>query len=322
MHAFRAGQAQEKGKTPLRTSKSEENVKETLEETLEETQEKKKPAKAKAKAKPLQLPRPRDKKGNEIIPKWDDNWPMLEQGPDYWKIHLMQLKKEGKIDEPIEHYYNIDWKASHEGAENLFVKLTLEPAFVPRIGELVIWCFNFEGTLEHNDDTSTWEMRSPDGTWKGRPDWRCGVISQTSEEKSSYFDIFRNTPKEHPHLSVWGFRVETLPDPVGWNKDLSSQYKYVPLKCIRPFNDWERWVRNLPSEKWHPSIQHGLVVMASWAIVSGFRIEGTWPNAMIHARGLWLGAEIIAVKDTIRLKPWGVEWEHVNGEPGTELPPR
>lgn len=253
----------------------------------------------------MQLRRPRDSKGKEIEAEWDDNWPLTKEGPDYWKIHMKKMKDEGKIDEEIKHTFNMDWSFSHESMENYFTRVSLDPAFLPRKGELVLWVYNMDGDLFLDWKAQSWVVRGEDGTLKGMPEWRAGIITQTPEEKTSYEDIMHTTKKMNPSVSYHGFRVETLSDPIGDDKSYSSQYRYVPLKCIKPLNDWERWVHGRPREAWHPSIEFALTVMSSWCTVSNTRFVGTWPNARIHARGLWLGAELIAAKDTIRLKPVG-----------------
>lgn len=259
--------------------------------------------------RPLQLPRPLDSKGNMFTPKWDDNWPMTETGPNYWKIHIQKMKDEGKIDEELEHFFNFDWFASHSLMEPFFTKMALEPAFLPRQGELVLFCLHYEGTINFNEDTRAWEILSPDNVWQGRPEWHCGLIAQTPEEKCGYMDILEDTEKISPLRSVWGFRVEMLADPIGTNKDFSTRYYYLALKCIRPFNDWSRYLHGLPREAWQPSIEYGLTVMASWCCVSFTRFVGTWPDANIHARACWIGAEQIIVGDTIRLKPMDMKYE-------------
>ncbi|KAJ5183401.1 hypothetical protein N7492_001017 [Penicillium capsulatum] len=256
-----------------------------------------------------QLPHPTNSKGEKIPIEWNDDWPMTEHGPDYWKIHMMKMKAEGKIDIQIEHHFNFDWHFSHELLETYFTRLTLEPSFIPRKGELVLWVFEMKGELAYHPESQTYQMRSEDGTWLGMPDWRAGVVSQTPEEKCSYMDIYRTTTKKNPCVTSHGFRIETLPDPIGDDKSYSCQYRYVPLKCIRPFNAYERFIHGSARESWHPSIEHALTVMSSFATVANTRFVGTWPDARIHCRGIWVGAELLAVKDTIRLKPFGLEVE-------------
>lgn len=245
--------------------------------------------------------------------------PEDEEGPDYWKIYAMQLKEQGTLDVEINHKLNRDWMFSHDLLKDYFVRLPLQPAFVPRRGEVVLFTLILEGTLQFNPKTKAFEMRTEDGRWLGQPDWRAGVVTQAAEEESSYLDIIQETPKKLP-LSNSGFRVETLPHPLEDNKAWSLQYRYVPLKCIKPFSACHRWLFPTPREKWHPSIEHAMVSMASYTIVHNTRFKGTWPNAEIDCKGLFIGSELFTIKDTVRLKPLGLTLEDLEskGNPGQE----
>jgi hypothetical protein len=238
-----------------------------------------------------------------------------EEGPDYWKIHIMDLKEKGTLDEEINHPLNLDWVLTHDALKDYFVRLPLQPAFVPRRGETVLWTSSLEGRLQYNPETQTVEMRAEDGKWLGMPDWRAGVVTQVSEEESSYLDIVQETKKKQP-ISYSGFRVETLPDPLADDKSYSLHYKYVPLKCIKPFGAFERFLWPTPREKLHPSIENAMTTMASYSLLHKVRFRGTWPSARIDCKGIFVGPELLAISDTVRLKPFGMKAEDTEDHQG------
>jgi hypothetical protein len=238
-----------------------------------------------------------------------------EEGPDYWKIHIIDLKEKGTLDEKINHPLNMDWAFTHKYLDDYFVRLTLQPAFVPRRGETVLWTPTLDGTLEYNTETQAFEVRAKDGKWLGMPDWRAGVVTQVSEEQSSYLDITHQTKKKQP-ISYSGFRVETLPDPLEDDKSYSLHYKYVPLKCIKPFGAFEHFLWPTPREKLHPSVENAMMTMASYSLLHKVRFHGTWPNARIDCKGIFIGTELIAISDAARLKPFGMKAEDMEDNQG------
>lgn len=238
-----------------------------------------------------------------------------EEGPDYWKIHVMKLKEKGTIDEEVDHPMNLDWVLTHDWLKDYFVRLPLQPAFVPRRGETVLFTYSLEGRLQVNPETQAIEMRAEDGKWLGVPYWRAGIVTQTSEEESSFLDIVQETKKKQP-ISYSGFRVECLPDPIEDDKSLSLHYKYVPLKCIKPFGAAERFMWSVPREQWHPSIKNASMTMASYSLLHKTRFRGTWPKARIDCKGIFIGPELLAIKDTARLKPFGMKAEDLENNQG------
>lgn len=92
----------------------------------------------KAHPKILRRPGPESKSTvNEKYPRERyprEKYPHDEEGPDYWKAHIMDLKEKGSIDEEIKHLMNMDWVLTHELLEDYFVRLAMQPAFVPRRG--------------------------------------------------------------------------------------------------------------------------------------------------------------------------------------------
>lgn len=200
----------------------------------------------------------------------------------------------------------MDWRLTHGALENLFMRLTLQAAFVPRRGETVLWTPSLEGVLEWNPNTKSVQMRNEKGKWMGVPEWRAGIVTQVPKEEILIQDMVETSAKKGD-VTYSGFRVETLPDPLNANKSLSLHVNYVPLKCVKPFNAWDVFLQSIPRKELHPSIENALTTMASWSLVSGYRFQGEWPRASIYCKGIYIGAELLARKDAVRLKPKNYE---------------
>lgn len=226
------------------------------------------------------------------------------EGPEYWRILVMKLKERGSIDEEIEHRDNIDWLLTNDALSDLFMKLEIYPAYVPRRGELVLWIWSGleDGCLMRNPDTGLIEIFGNDNKWLGVPQWRAGVVTETPTDEVHMVDIIE-TP-DGPHGSSHSnFRVETLPDPLGSDKSYSRQYSYVPLRNIKPLNMWQLFLDGQERDDMHPSIENALTVMSTWSLVHTFHAKGTWPDLQVRCKGIFIGAELLAVHDTIRLRP-------------------
>ncbi|OQE11613.1 hypothetical protein PENVUL_c002G06456 [Penicillium vulpinum] len=244
--------------------------------------------------------------------------PTDAEGPDYWRILVMKLKDKKNLDEDIEQRFNLDWVLTHEWLSDYFMKLVLDPAYVPRRGELVLWIWQGleDGCLLRNPETGFIEIFGNDNKWHGVPNWRAGVVTQTPEDAGHMVNIIE-TPDSPRGLSYSGFRVETLPDPLGNDKSYSVQYAYVPLRNIKPFNTWQLYLNGQEREDIHPSIENAMTVMSSWSMVQKFHARGEWPNVNIYCKGIFIGAELLAVHDTVRLRPHGFHRDHLkNGNVG------
>ncbi|KAJ5084807.1 hypothetical protein NUU61_009386 [Penicillium alfredii] len=232
------------------------------------------------------------------------SYPCDEEGPDYWRILVMKLKKQGTVDEEVEQRMNMDWVLTHEWLGEFFERMKLQAAFIPRRGETVLWTYSLEGQLVWNDKTNAIEMLSDKGEWLGIPEWRAGVVTQVPEEETVVQDIVETSKKKHG-VNYSGFRVEMLPDPLSDDKSFSLQSRYLPLKCIKPMNSWEIFLQTKRREDLHPSIENALTTMSSWSLLTKYRFEGTWPDASVFCKGIYIGSELLVIKDAVRLKPWG-----------------
>jgi len=105
-------------------------------------------------------------------------------------------------------------------------------------------------------------------------------------------------------LNRAGFRVETFPDPnEDVDKSASKQYKYVPLRQIRPLNQWQNVLRGIPANKLDSSIQHALTCMVSVSLLEKYRFTGKWPHASIFCKGIYIGAELLIEGDAVKILP-------------------
>lgn len=222
----------------------------------------------------------------------------------------MQMKKVSPepVNIQVHQPLNKNWVFGKNLLDNHFVRLGLDATFIPRTGETVLWLKEMDGTLQWNRDTRTYQVMGYDGKWQGIPEWQAGIITQTpvSEYKTIYpTDIHDLTSEKNlDNVTNTGFRIECLPDPIDDDKSLSKHASYVPLKNIKPMNSWEIFLDKVPREKWHPTIEFALTTTGSFSMLNNQWFRGTWPNARIHSKGIWVGHELLAVRDTIRLKPF------------------
>lgn len=250
--------------------------------------------------------------GTPALPELNSRYPSDEEGPDYWRILIINLKEKGTLNVEIRQPLNLDWTLTHEMLEDVFVGLTLRAAYLPRRGEVVLWTPELDGKLEQDPVTKRVMIKKEDGSWAGPPDWRAGIITQTPVEECNLMDIVQLTHKQSDNVAEFGFRIETLPDPLSEDKSLSLHHKYVPLRNIKPFAAYESFLPPTSLGDFHPSIEYAMMTMASWSMLYFSRFEGTWPNAKLYAKAIWLGHEILAIKDVIRLKPHGLTLENID----------
>jgi hypothetical protein len=224
---------------------------------------------------------------------------------DVYKELVHKLQTLNILDVEVKEPWSMDWRAERAELRRHLTRISMQYSFIPRVGELVLWCRDLQGEILFNPATDRFEQFDrKNKKYLGPPDWLTGVVTQVPEESISLRDIVehRETNKKNV-LNMSGFRVETLPDPNSAQKDLSSVYKYVPLCQIRPLNYWDILLQNVPNEDFHESIENALTVMSSFSLLDKYRFKGEWPNAWVYARGIYLGAELLTVGDGVRLMP-------------------
>lgn len=223
------------------------------------------------------------------------------------------------IDEDIREDNSIDWKADHHPDEedglnllpNYLKLLKHQPSYLPRIGELVLWCQDFldDHYLLQDNKTGQYKFFSRKlKRFSGVPKWRAGVITSAPNTDAvvhngpvDFQDILQ-LPAKTTALSMAGFRVETLPDPNdSKNKSASKQYKWLPLRNIRPLAQWQAILTGVPQEELHPSILNALTCATTVSLLEKFKATGQWPQGVIHCKAIHLGSELISVGDTVRL---------------------
>ena len=176
-------------------------------------------------------------------------------------------------------------------------------SFIPRVGELVLWCRSIEGQLRHHPQTGELMLFDPKSNiYAGYPLWMGGVVTQTPipSQPVVFGDILKETKKQHA-VNSSGFRIECYPDPNSSQKDLSKQYSYVPLHHIRPISLWRETLTGVPESMWHPTIRNCLTAMSTFSLIERYRFKGMWPNANVYAKGCYLGSEALFVGDIVRL---------------------
>ncbi|KAE8351163.1 transcription-silencing protein Clr2-domain-containing protein [Aspergillus coremiiformis] len=228
-----------------------------------------------------------------------------EGAPDVFKMAVMRLKERGFLDEGIKETGSMDWRAERTALDEYIEQLGMQPSYIPRPGEVVLWIPDYEGELAWNQESRCIQIYSPDqDRWLGTPEWRAGIIGQTPEEDTVLQDLVKTVPKKWG-ANYSGFRVETFPDPNSHDKSYSLHYKYVHLKCIKPFNAYELFLQGTPLESLHPSIEYAMTIMSSFSLLDKYHFKGVWPDAAIYSRGIFIGTELLIVGDAVRLKPNG-----------------
>lgn len=218
------------------------------------------------------------------------------------------------IDADFAELDSLDWRAEHHDESldllpNYLTQIDQQPAYIPRIGEIVLFISNFlDGhyLLRDNKDRTYKFFAFSPKRFSGHPDWRAGVITAAPNEDvqngSADFEDLLESPRKQTALNTAGFRVETLPDPNDtMNKSVSKQYKLVPLRNIRPMAQWQMLLHGIPEEKLHPSIYNALTCATSFSLLEKFKATGMWRFASIRCKGIFLGPELITVGDTVRL---------------------
>ena len=234
-----------------------------------------------------------------------------ERTPDVFKKlirELGQFKNTIMVDD-IKEKESFDWRAERQNLPTLLSQTSLQHSFIPRLGELVLWCPYWPDELDlvFNPKTGFYQFYSfEQETFLGFPDWRGGVIAATPSSAAAdgtldFPDILSN-PKKNASPNQSGFRVETFPDPNNdYDKFLSKHYRYVPLRQIRPLSHWQSLLRGINERKQHPSIKYALTCTTTVSLVEKFRFKGDWPHAAISCKGIYLGAEFLIVGDAVRI---------------------
>ncbi|PPJ54417.1 hypothetical protein CBER1_07371 [Cercospora berteroae] len=227
--------------------------------------------------------------------------------PDYYRILLDKVKAagpDGIVRENVIDQLSPDWRVGHQMLQSMLDDWSQQPSFVPRIGELVL----FIRSLGHGDtlawDTASKRLRPRNSKgWLDKYRWEAGVVTQSPTELVSLDDLISIPASRTHNVTYAGFRVEPLPEPGSQSKLYSSQHKYIPIHALRPFLYWKECLESTDEQEWHLTVKHALTVASSWSLLGKYNFTGSWPEATLFCRGVYMGPELIMMGDLVRLEP-------------------
>jgi hypothetical protein len=228
-----------------------------------------------------------------------------EEGtPDIYRNLIDKLKRRGTIDESIEEQLSPDWLAEQKILPGLMRGLKEREQWIPRAGDIVLYIRNLLDRVEIMKHETTGEYQLFDENSDeplGTPPWEAGVVTQVPEKPTTIASLYQSDKETSVIYS--GVRVEPIPDPNGTDKSCSKHHKYVALRQTRPFVLWKEFLGQVPRDQWHVTIINALTITSNLSLMSKYRFRGTWPKADIYCHGLYLGSEMLATGDTVRLSP-------------------
>ncbi|KAI4706678.1 hypothetical protein J4E89_008745 [Alternaria sp. Ai002NY15] len=240
----------------------------------------------------------------KITPGLDTTNVDNEGTPDVYRNLIDKLRRHRDVDEPILEPLSPDWRAERDHLPKFLNDIKTQEQWVPRIGDIVLYIRNMPDTVELVRDDTTGELQLYDERRKqhlGTPQWAAGLVT----EPATGTTVAELVTSTHPKRSVSGIgvRVEPIPNPNDSDKSLSKRHKYVLLRQTSPFMMWRDLLRRIPQEEWHDTIKNALALMSTLSLMGKYRFRGSWPNASIYCHGIYVGAEMLAVGDTVRLLP-------------------
>ena len=222
--------------------------------------------------------------------------------PDVYRNLINMLQTHGYIDEAIREPSSPDWRAEQERLPKLLETLKSQQQWIPRNGDIVLYVRDLpEGVVfARSDDTNELYLYDEQREeFLGHPKWEAGLVTEVAPE-ATIADLV--DPASDSNVSNSGLRVEPIPNPNDSDKALSKRHKYVPLHQTRPLFLWKELLHSAQDE-WHPSIKNALALSSTLSLTGKYRFRGTWPNAVIYCHGIFVGSEMLAVGDTVRLLP-------------------
>ena len=227
-----------------------------------------------------------------------------EEGtPDVYRNLINKLRRHGKVDEAIDEPLSMDWRVEQELLPDLRRKVVENSQWAPRVGDIVLYVRDLQHDVHILQYPITKDYRMYDEKtkqWLEQPAWEAGLVTQTSTEEVTINDICENGQKQG-NVTYSGIRIEPLPDVNDPNKSLSKRHKYIPLRHTRPFVLWKHFLHQ--AQKWHPTILNAQMITATMSLTGKHRFKGVWPEASIYCRAMYVGYEMLAVGDAVRLLP-------------------
>lgn len=200
-----------------------------------------------------------------------------EEGvPHTIPLFLSVLQKEGKVEGPTEESLSMDWCVESTVSKETRERLSSQPSFVPRVGEIVLWYWNIDGELKK--EPATGQLKVWDGAsraFKGHPTWLGGVVTQIPiiSQPVQVGEITHKTKKRY-NVNQSGFRIECYPDPDEDDKAFSKQYTYVHMNHIRPMALFLDVMNGISDTKWHPTIFNALKAMTCVSCIDRYKLKG------------------------------------------------
>jgi hypothetical protein len=239
----------------------------------------------------------------QVAPGMDTTRVDEEGSPDVYRNLLNKLRRNSAIDEAIEEPLSMDWRVEQELLPVLRRKVVENPQWAPRVGDIVLYVRDLPDDVHILQFPITKDYRMYDEKekqWLDQPVWEAGLVSQTPTEEVTINDICENGQKQG-NVTYSGVRVEPLPDVNDQEKSLSKRRKYIPIRHTRPFVLWKHFLHQ--TQKCHPTILNAQTITATMSLTGKHRFKGVWPEASIYSRAMYLGYEMLAVGDAVRLLP-------------------
>ncbi|KAF2820537.1 hypothetical protein CC86DRAFT_304549 [Ophiobolus disseminans] len=228
-----------------------------------------------------------------------------EEGtPDVYRNLVDKLKRHTMIDEMIHEPLSPDWRAEEELLPVILQGLKQQGQWIPRVGDIVLYIRDLPTNVDvmRHEVTDEFQLYDEEAEeFLGSPPWEAGLVGEAPADPSTIADLHRSESETNVIYS--GVRVEPLPDPNSHDKSLSKRHKYVSLRQTRPFILWKELLHNVPRDQWHPTIINALTAASTLSLVGKYRFKGNWPHASIFCHGIYIGSEMLAVGDTVRLSP-------------------
>lgn len=226
-----------------------------------------------------------------------------EGTPDVYRNFIDKLYRHQQVDQAIEEPLSSDWRAEQELLPKLLHDIKTQEQWVPRTGDIVLYTRSLTENLDLVRPQDSGEIQVYDAQrdqYLGTPLWEAGIVTETATS-ITVADLI--DPVKDKGVSTSGLRVEPIPNPNGSDKSLSKKHKYVFLRETRPFVLWRDLLRHIPHDDWHATILNALTLMSTLSLLGKHRFRGTWPNTSVYCHGIYVGSELLAVGDTVRLLP-------------------
>lgn len=121
---------------------------------------------------------------------------------------------------------------------------------------------------------------------------------QVPNRDLSFEDLFKPRIRD-----TEGFKVVPYLGPNrGPDNLLPGEAVKVSLHQMRPFCFLAEIMSGIKTDDYDASIWQALDVMASFALVDKHHLVANWPTAVVHCRAAWVGPELLACGDAVRIR--------------------